>query len=217
MSWLVYKHISPSHKVYIGITHLSPSQRWCRGNGYKNNPLFYRAILKYGWDSIEHKILISNLTKEQAEEVEKQLISYYKSVGISYNITDGGEGTNGYKHTNEYKERMRNFQLGKSKSPISIQRQKETKALYPYHHTDDAKRRISEAAKLANHSKAAMFAKIANSNPIILKIVDGKVIEFSSQREVAKFLNISEWKVSISIKEHRFVNEGNGYLEANLK
>ena len=62
-----------------------------------------------------------------------------------------------------------------------------------------------------------MFAKIANSNPIILKIVDGKVIEFSSQREVAKFLNISEWKVSISIKEHRFVNEGNGYLEANLK
>ena len=64
-------------------------------------------------------------------------------MGISYNITDGGEGTNGYKHTNEYKERMINFQLGKSKSPISIQRQKETKALYPYHHTDDAKRRIS--------------------------------------------------------------------------
>ena len=62
-----------------------------------------------------------------------------------------------------------------------------------------------------------MFAKIANSNPIILKIVDGKVIEFSSQREAAKFLNISEWKVSVSIKEHRFVNEGNGYLEAKLK
>ena len=55
MSWLVYKHVSPSHKVYIGITHLLPSQRWCRGNGYKNNPMFYRAIKKYGWDNQEYR------------------------------------------------------------------------------------------------------------------------------------------------------------------
>lgn len=45
MSWLVYKHVSPSHKVYIGITHLLPSQRWCRGNGYKNNPMFYGKLV----------------------------------------------------------------------------------------------------------------------------------------------------------------------------
>lgn len=76
MSWLVYKHISPSDKVYIGITHLLLSQRWCRGNGYKNNPIFYRAILKYGWDNIEHKVVISNLTKGQAEEVEKKTINF---------------------------------------------------------------------------------------------------------------------------------------------
>ena len=217
MNWIVYKHISPSNKVYIGITHLLPSQRWCRGNGYKNNPMFYSAILKYGWDNIEHKIVISNLTKEQAEEVEKQLISYYKSIGLSYNITDGGEGTNGYKHTDEYKERMRLLQLHKPKSSLAVQRQKETKAMYPYHHTDDAKRKISEAAKLVDHTKAARFAKIANSKSVVLKMVKGEIREFSSQREVAKFLNISEWKVSISIKEHRFVKEAGGYLEAKLK
>lgn len=217
MSWLVYKHVSPSYKVYIGITHLLPSQRWCRGKGYKNNPMFYRAVKKYGWDNIEHKIVISDLTKEQAEEVEKQLISYYKNVGLSYNITNGGEGTNGYKHTDEYKERMRNLQLGRPKNPLSIQKQKETKLLYPYHHTDDAKKRISEAAKLADHSKAAMFAKIANSKSVVLKTIEGEIREFSSQREAAKFLKVSEWRVSISIKEHRFIEEAGGYLEAKLR
>ena len=217
MNWLVYKHVSPSHKVYIGITHLLPSQRWCRGNGYKNNPVFYKAIKKYGWDNIEHKIVISNLTKEQAEEVEKQLISYYKNIGLSYNITNGGEGTNGYKHTDEYKERMKILQLGKPKNPLSIQKQKETKTLYPYHHTDDAKRKIAEASRLADHSKAAMFAKIANSRSVVLRTVDGEIREFNSQREAAKFLKVSEWKVSVSTKEHRFVKEVRGYLEAKLK
>lgn len=57
--------------------------------------MFYRAIKKYGWDNIEHKIVISNLTKEQAEEVEKQLISYYKNIGLSYNITNGGKALMG--------------------------------------------------------------------------------------------------------------------------
>lgn len=36
-------------------------------------------------------------------------------------------------------------------------------------------------------------------------------------KEAAKFLKVSEWKVSVSIKEHRFVKEVRGYLEANLK
>lgn len=142
-------------------------------------------------------MVISNLTKEQAEEVEKQLISYYKNIGLSYNITNGGEGTDGYKHTDEYKERMRILQSGKPKNPLSVQKQKETKTLYPYHHTDDA--------------------KIANSRSVVLRTVDGEIREFNSQREAAKFLKVSEWKVSVSIKEHRFVKEVRGYLEAKLK
>lgn len=41
--------------------------------------------------------------------------------------------------------------------------------------------------------------------------------EFNSQREAAKVLGISEWKVSICIREHRFIKEVNGFLEAKLK
>lgn len=109
------------------------------------------------------------------------------------------------------------LQLGKSKSKLSIQRQKETKAKYPYHHTEEAKRKISKASKLIDHSKATLFAKIANSKPVILKTEKGEMREFNSQREVAKVLGISEWKVSICIREHRFIKEVNGFLEAKLK
>lgn len=35
--YTVYKHISPSNKVYIGITSRKPELRWRKGNGYYNN------------------------------------------------------------------------------------------------------------------------------------------------------------------------------------
>lgn len=31
------------------------------------------------------------------------------------------------------------------------------------------------------------------------------------------YIGITQWKVSVSIKEHRFVKEVRGYLEAKLK
>lgn len=46
--WSLYRHTSPSGKVYIGITSMSPKIRWGKnGSGYKKQPYFYNAILKY--------------------------------------------------------------------------------------------------------------------------------------------------------------------------
>ena len=47
-SYTIYRHISPSGKVYVGITSKKPIVRWNNGNGYKRCVLFKRAILKYG-------------------------------------------------------------------------------------------------------------------------------------------------------------------------
>lgn len=95
-TWIVYKHISPSGKVYVGITSQSNvKRRWFRGSGYVGCPVFIRAILKYGWDNIKHEILFTNLTEERAKNLEKDLIRHYKNLGISYNITDGGDGALG--------------------------------------------------------------------------------------------------------------------------
>lgn len=49
-SYTVYRHTSPSGKVYIGITCRKPEYRWNHGKGYKeiDQPVLYRAIKKYG-------------------------------------------------------------------------------------------------------------------------------------------------------------------------
>lgn len=90
-TWTVYKHISPSNGVYIGITYLKPEQRWRDGKGYKRHPYFYNAILKYGWDNFKHEILYVGLSKKEADAKETELIAYYRTVGTCYNISDGGE------------------------------------------------------------------------------------------------------------------------------
>lgn len=178
----------------------------------------FKAITKYGWDNIEHKVLIDNLAKEQASEVEQQLIEYYKSIGKSYNITNGGEGTLGYKHTDSYKEKMRLLQLGKPKSKESISRRKETLSKFPYRCSEETKRKISLSMKGISHPKATEAARRANS--IVVKVIkkDGSIQTFTSKRDLAKFYKVSEWKVSTYSRSHKYLNEVDGYImEAKLK
>ena len=93
--WTVYRHVSPSGKVYIGITSRSVKIRWRKdGSGYKSDSstTIWNAIKKYGWDNFKHEILFENINEISAKLIEIDLIYYYKKQGISYNITDGGDG-----------------------------------------------------------------------------------------------------------------------------
>ena len=92
--YIVYKHINKNNnKVYIGITS-QPFYNRCRRNGigYKECPFFYNAIKKYGWDNFEHIVLFDDLTKEEAEQKEIELIAQHKSnqQNYGYNIQNGG-------------------------------------------------------------------------------------------------------------------------------
>lgn len=90
----VYKHTSPSGKVYIGITKHEAAKRWGRGSGYTKNRHLYSAIKKYGWDNFSHEVVAEGLSREEACAKEKELISFYKSddPDFGYNKTSGGEG-----------------------------------------------------------------------------------------------------------------------------
>lgn len=127
MSYVVYKHISLSGRVYIGITKQKPEYRWNHGKNYrKDQLLFYRAIKKYGWDNFTHIILYEGLSEKDAKNIEISLIKQYKALGISYNITDGGDGGKGLHgkrkpHTEEAKRKMsqsRKGLLSGSKNPM---------------------------------------------------------------------------------------------------
>jgi group I intron endonuclease len=89
--YFLYKHLSPSGKVYIGITRQKPSRRWGHnGKNYGPQPVFYKAIQKYGWDNFEHIVMCQSLTKEQAIRWEIRLIAHYKKLGLCYNVSEGG-------------------------------------------------------------------------------------------------------------------------------
>lgn len=94
--YCVYMHITPSNKVYIGQTS-DVTRRWsCNGYEYKHSPYFYQAIQKYGWENIQHIVLYENLTKEQADTREQELIAQYNSTNKEngYNMNPGGTGGN---------------------------------------------------------------------------------------------------------------------------
>lgn len=132
--YLVYIHINKINgDVYVGITHhMNPSRRWgSRGNYYGNSVKFIRAIKKYNWDNFEH-IVLCRTTKERAIVMEKAMIAHYKRLGKSYNLADGGEGTDCI--TEQNREAIR----------------KRMNTNHPWkgrHHTLEARAKISEALR----------------------------------------------------------------------
>ncbi len=138
--FLVYMHVNKINKhVYVGITHhVNPNKRWgYSGQKYKHCVKFMNAIKKYGWDNFEH-IILGRTSKERAIALEMSLIAHYKKLGISYNITDGGDGAEAVSEKNRkiISERMKNNHPMKGK-----------------HHTAEAKAKISEANKKRVYTK----------------------------------------------------------------
>ena len=89
----VYKHTFPNGKVYIGITSkTNVKDRWGEDGKYYKGQFVYRAIKKYGWQNIVHEVLFKNLTKEEAEQREIELIAFYRSnqQNFGYNVQNGG-------------------------------------------------------------------------------------------------------------------------------
>ena len=148
-NYIVYRHTSPSGKVYIGITCKNPEKRWRKGIGYLHNSYFLNAIKKYGWDNIKHEVLFENLNEESALAIEEDLIYYYKQLGISYNITNRGAKTSwaGQHHTDETKQKMSSIakELGRVPSRYAIE--KSANLRRGKHLSEETKLKISEANK----------------------------------------------------------------------
>lgn len=143
--WTVYYHLCLLNlKLYIGITKQKVERRWGKdGSGYKNDNnslVFWNAIQKYGWNNFEHCIYASNLSEEEAKRMEILLIKLFKTNckrygdDYGYNMTDGGDGTSGYKYTEEQREAMRHththlFESGENHPMFGKHQSEETKEL----------------------------------------------------------------------------------------
>ena len=162
MGYSVYKHTSPNGKVYIGITSRKPEYRWNHGNGYYQNKHFKSAIDIYGWDNFTHEIIVDGLTKEEACEIEKELIRKYKSNDkkYGYNNSIGGE------------------KPAAGHIPSDETKRKQSIAHKGYVTSEETKEKISKAKKGKPNGKQGMLGILAKQSKIVLQVdeMTGKVI-----------------------------------------
>lgn len=134
----VYRHIrlDKNQPFYIGIGTDSNYQRAYSKNS--RNIFWKRVVSK---SKYEVEILLDNLTKEQAKKKEIEFIALYgkkiNKTGCLVNISDGGEGAAGYKHTKEAKIKIAEANKHKDYSKIDKS----------YMQTEEYKNKISKINK----------------------------------------------------------------------
>lgn len=150
--YCVYMHTAPNGKKYIGITKRNAKSRWAKGLGYRDNKHFFNAIIKYGWENIQHEIIKTNLSKEEAKAMEVELIAMYNLTNPQngYNRTVGGDaGTPLFGEANGMYGRGHTEKTKKKQSEIAKVRfeNKENHPMYGTHRTDETKEKLSIAHK----------------------------------------------------------------------
>lgn len=185
MKYCVYKHTSPNGKVYIGITSRNPLSRWKNGHGYKNNPHFWNAIVKYGWDNFKHEILFDGLTKDEACEKEVELIAKYKSneYQFGFNRSSGGEfAGSGVFKSNATKQKISRSLTGRKMT--EEEKRKSAEAHIGLKRSEETKRKMSEIAKKRGVSEKTR----EKTRTQVVCVETGKV--YSSINEAARCTGI---------------------------
>lgn len=100
------------------------------------NSYWHRVVDKHGFKA---EIVANDLDEELAFFFETELIDLYRRDGLQLvNMTDGGEGASGYKHTDEHKDSMKGNSFGAATWGVNFKGS---------HHSDEQKARWSEARK----------------------------------------------------------------------
>ena len=100
-------------KVYVGQTQRTFAIR-TKQHLSRHDTYFDRALAKYGLDNFSYEIIDRGDTLEELNEKESYWIAKYDCLWPNgYNLTVGGEGVVGYKHTDEQKRKMSDAKKGK--------------------------------------------------------------------------------------------------------
>ena len=106
--------------------------------GYNKHLL--RSIEKYGFEAFEiNKYLDYAFSLEELNIKEKVYIQLYDSFENGYNETLGGEGVEGFSHSEETRQKISEAKKGENIG--------KNNPFYGGHHSEEAKQKISEARK----------------------------------------------------------------------
>ena len=178
-----YAHYTPQGRLfYIGKG--SEHYRANRMNGRNN--YWDKIVAKYGRPSVQ--ILADWGTEEEAFSHEVLLINCFRDMGYELaNLTDGGDGTSGYKQTEEHKEKLRKARTGKS-----IHTEEFKQKLSDLHKGNKWRQGIPTSAK-----QKAIASKLSKGNIyaagnttqrkwiwVGTNVITGKVVKFIGEKEM---------------------------------
>lgn len=183
-------------------------------------------INKYGPPIVE--ILSTDITKEEADRLEKELIKLYGrkdlNEGTLVNLTDGGDGSGkrsteyskqhslrmkgenhpmwGKKHTSEWIKNNSNSQMGKKLSEETKKKMSESRK--GQKRSEETKKKMSESL---SGNKNPMFGRTGDKNPsaklnweIVREIRDLYEEGNTSYRKLAEKYNVSSYTIECVIK-----------------
>ena len=137
-TWWIYKITNPNGKVYIGKTcDIKSRKRHYRSlSNTKQQHLIHNSIIKHGFDNHKFEIIeefdgtASDVASKEMFWIRSHMSNHRKWPNIGLNLTNGGDGDIGRIWTEDERRKMSEIKKGN-----------------PYKHTDEAKKRIGEAAK----------------------------------------------------------------------
>lgn len=210
-NYTVYMHTSPSNKAYIGITSTSVEERWDNGNGYLKKrqngkykqPAMANAILKYGWENFEHIIFASNLSKDDAEHMEKLLIDIFqvRNKLHGYNIREGGGSTG--KMAEESRLKMINSLKGRKhteeeKRKIGDANRGEKSYMFGKHLSDETRKKLSDAHKGKGPTESCREKAMEAIRKCVICIEMN--LFFNSIAEASRALNIPRTTINAALR-----------------
>ena len=137
-----------NNKKYVGQT-INFYNRMIQYKKGKYNQYMKNAIMKYGIDAFEIKIIEKDIDSKFLNEREQYWIDYYKSYKreFGYNICQYASSTLGYKHTEESKQLMSDIATKRFKENPMQKPYGERNGMYNKKHTDKWKKEHSDFLK----------------------------------------------------------------------
>lgn len=160
----VYCLTSPSGKRYVGVgcSKNGIEDRWRKYKKLhcKDQPKLYNALKKYGPENFKYEVILETDDTDNAKRSEMYLIDVWnlQDDAFGYNITSGGDGSNGFKHSLESINKIKNRIISEeTKLKMSIAqkeyRKNNTHPMLGKSHRKESKLKIS----LSNTGKKSPF------------------------------------------------------------
>jgi hypothetical protein len=195
----LYRHIrlDKNEPFYIGI---GSDAQYKRANSNNNRTKYWKNIISKTEYRVD--ILIDNLTWKEACEKEKEFIAIYKRKGdggILCNLTLGGEGVYGLKHSEEAKQLMSIQRKGRVQSEEAINKRSEklkgiNNPNYGKQIPDYQKEIIASAQRGRTKSDLEKEAIYSKTRKKVLDMTSNKI--YDSIKDAAKAFNICETTMS---------------------